>query len=176
MKKSAAYTWTFTVICQMDDILAHGSDKEEHDRHVRATLYCLQAAGITLGSIIDEQGIHPDPMKTKAISEFPPPQNVKRLQRFMGMVNHLGKFIPQLADISEPLRHLLCKDNIWLWADPQQTAFEKIKTALVSPEVLACYDPNQPTIISADASQNGIEAVLLQVQDDGKRRPISYAS
>ena len=106
------------VICQMDDVLVHGANQEEHDRRVRATLHRLQEAGITLniekcqfyktsvkflGSIIDEQGIHADPTKTKAISEFPPPQNAKDLQRFMGMVNHLGKFVPQLAEKSEPL-------------------------------------------------------------------------
>ena len=106
------------VICQMDDVLVHGANQEEHDRRVRATLHRLQEAGITLniekcqffktsvkflGSIIDEEGIHADPTKTKAISEFPPPQNAKDLQRFMGMVNHLGKFVPQLAEKSEPL-------------------------------------------------------------------------
>ena len=180
------------VICRIDDILVHGADQEEHDRRVRATLHCLQEAGITLniqkcqlfktsvkflGSIIDEQGIHADPMKTKAISEFPPPQNVKDLQRFMGMVNHLGKFIPRLAEMSEPLRQLLCKDTTWLWTDPQQQrAFEQIKTALTSAEVLACYDPSRPAIIAADASLYGIDAVLLQVQQDGNRRLISYAS
>ena len=87
------------VICQMDDILVHGADQDEHNGRVRTTLHCLQEAGITLniqkcqflktsvkflGTIIDDQGIHADPMKTKAISEFPPPQNVKDLQRFMG--------------------------------------------------------------------------------------------
>ena len=36
------------VICQMDDILVHGADQDEHDRRVRATLHCLQEAGITL--------------------------------------------------------------------------------------------------------------------------------
>ena len=41
---------------------------------------------------------------------------------------------------------------------------------------MACYDPNRPTVIAADASINGLGAVLLQVQDDGKRSPISYAS
>ena len=76
----------------MDDILVHEADQEEHDRRLRATLHCLQEAAITLniekcqffktsvtfqGTIIDEQGIHGDPTKTKAISEFPPPQNVK---------------------------------------------------------------------------------------------------
>ena len=179
------------VICQMDDVLVHGANQEEHDRRVRATLHRLQEAGITLniekcqffktsvkflGSIIDEQGIHADPTKTKAISEFPPPQNAKDLQRFMGMVNHLGKFVPQLAEKSEPLRQLLCKETTWLWTDPQQRAFDQIKTTLTSAEVLACYDPSRPTIITADASLNGIGAVLLQVQDDGTRRPISYAS
>ena len=177
------------VICQIDDILVHGADQEEHDRRLRATLHRLQETGITLniekcqffktsvkflGTVIDEQGIHADPTKTKAISEFL--QNVKDLQRFMGMVNHLGKFIPRLAEISEPLRQLLCKDTTWLWTDPQQRAFEQIKTTLTSAKVLACYNPSRPTIIAADASLNGIGAVLLQVQDDGNRRPISYAS
>ena len=179
------------VICQMDDILVHGAGQEEHDRRPRATLHCLQEAGITLniekcqffktcvkflGTVIDEQGIHADPTKTKALSVFPPAQNVKDLQCFMGMVNHLGKFVPRLAEMSEPLRQLLCKDTTWLWTDPQQRAFEHIKTTLTSAEVLACYDPSRPTIIAADASLNGIGAVLLQVQDDGNRRPISYAS
>ena len=82
------------VICQMDDVLVHGANQEEHDRRVRATLHRLQDAGITLniekcqffktsvkflGSIIDEQGINADPTKTRAISEFLPPQNVKDL-------------------------------------------------------------------------------------------------
>lgn len=37
----------------------------------------------------------------------------------MGMINHLGKFIPNLADLSEPLRQLLCKDSVWVWGEPQ---------------------------------------------------------
>ena len=78
--------------------------------------------------------------------------------------------------MSEPLCQLLCKDTTGLWTDPQQRAFEQIKTTLTSAEVLACYDPSQPTIITADASLNGIGAVLLQVQDNGNCRSISYAS
>ena len=108
--------------------------------------------------------------------QFPPPQNVKDLQRFMGVVNHLGKFVPRLAEMSEPLRQLLCKDTTWLWIEPQQRAFEQIKTTLTSAEVLAYYDPSRSSILAADAFLNGIGAVLLQVQDYGNCRPISYAS
>ena len=38
------------VICQMDDILVHTADQAEHDRRLRATLHCLQGAGITLNN------------------------------------------------------------------------------------------------------------------------------
>ena len=46
----------------------------------------------------------------------------------------------------------------------------------VSPTVLEHYNPTRPTIISADASNTGLGAVLFQVQDDGQRRQMCYAS
>ena len=46
----------------------------------------------------------------------------------------------------------------------------------VSPTVLEHYNPSRPTIISADASNTGLGAVLFQVQDNGQRRPVCYAS
>ena len=94
----------------------------------------------------------------------------------MGMVNHLGKFISHLTDLSDPLCQLQRKDSVWVWGENQQKVFEQIKQTLVSPTVLVHYNPNRPTIISADASNTGLGAVLFQVQDDGQRRPVCYAS
>ena len=51
-----------------------------------------------------------------------------------------------------------------------------MKDLLVSTQILAHYNPKLPTVIAADASAYGIGAVLIQVQNDGKRRPVSYAS
>ena len=53
-------------------------------------------------------------------------------QRFVGMVNHLGKSLPTLADLSGSLHQLLCKDSVWVWGEPLKKAFEQIKQALVS--------------------------------------------
>ena len=92
------------------------------------------------------------------------------------MVNQIGKFIPRLAEINKPLRQLLCKDTAWLWEVSQETAFQQVKDMLVSPEIIAHYDPDRPTVIAADASSEGIGAVLLQIQDDSRRRPVCYAS
>ena len=57
-----------------------------------------------------------------------------------------------------------------------EKAFEQIKQTLVSPTVLAHYNPNRPTIISADASNTGLGEVLFQVQVDGQSRPVRYVS
>ena len=97
--------------------------------------------------------------------KFPVPMNVTELQRFNGMVNQLVKFLPNLAKINKPLRQLLLKDQQWIWDKPQDNAFQKIKDKFISPEFLA-----------ADASQNGIGAVLLQEDTAGNQRLIFFAS
>ena len=94
----------------------------------------------------------------------------------MGMVNQLAKYIPKLADINAPLRALLRKDNVWVWDHSQQSAFEKVKEMLTSTTILAHYDPRMTTIIAADASNHGTGAVLLQIQEDGTRKPVCYIS
>lgn len=58
---------------------------------------------------------------------FPTPQMVNDLQRFMAMVNQMGKFLPGLANLNEPLRQILKKENKWVFVGPQRQAFDKIK-------------------------------------------------
>ena len=76
------------VICRMEDILNHGRNHMEHDARVGAVLFRLQRAGLTLniqkcefsqgrlkflGRIVDAQGVHADPEKTRAFGHFPTP-------------------------------------------------------------------------------------------------------
>lgn len=57
--------------------------------------------------IIGKNGVKPDPDKVSAVVNMEAPQNVSELRRFLGMVNQLGKFVPNLATVTEPLRALL---------------------------------------------------------------------
>ena len=89
----------------------------------------------------------------------------------MGLVNYVGKFIPNLSEITAPLRNLMVKNVSWQWENEQDVAFRKIKDILVSKRCLPYYDVKKPVMIQVDASRSGIGAVLLQ---DGK--PVPYAS
>ena len=178
------------ILCHVDDILVYGKDQTEHDTRLMAALKAIQKAGLTLnrekcrfnqtcisflGHIINSEGISQDPQKTVAITKMAQPTCVTQLRRFLGMINQMGKFSPNLAQISQPLRDLLSKKNSWIWERPQQEAFEKLKTEVTTTHVLHHYDVNARTKISADASSYGLGAVILQFHKN-KWQPIAFAS
>ena len=179
------------VVCLIDDVLVHGSTKDGHNQNLDAVLKRMQEANLTLneekcqfcttevhflGQIVDVSGVRPDPEKVAVIQNFPKPTCVGDIRQFLGMVNQLNKFTPNLADKTKPLNNLLVKKNQWVWGDVQQKAFSKVKESLTTTPVLALYDPTKPTTVSADTSAFGLGAVLMQ-DDPGKgRRPVAYIS
>ena len=179
------------VVCHVDDILVTGKNKEEHDSRLHTVLIKLEAAGVTLnkekckfsctkivflGHVIDASGISPDPAKTEAIKQMRPPTNITELRRLMGMINQLNKFSPHVAQLSQPLRQLLKSNTAWLWTAQHDEALNKLKEEICSHRVLAHYDVQAKTKISADASSYGVGAVLLQSKDDITWQPVAFTS
>ena len=77
--------------------------------------------------------------------------------------------------MTQPLRYLLPKKNQWTWRPSQQRAFDLVKDELNKTPVLALYDPNRESTVSADSSSYRIGAVLRQ-RTDGTLLPVAYAS
>ena len=113
----------------MDDILIYGITKREHDDQLQAVLKRLSSVGVTLnskkcefcknqltflGHVVNHQGISADPNKTAAIEQTETLKSITELRRFLGMVTQLGKFFPNIAELSKPLRELLSNMKAWL--------------------------------------------------------------
>ena len=120
-----------------------------------------------MGHIFSKQGMSPDYDKIKAISEMPAPSDKKALQRFLGMINYLGSYIPNLSLESESLRN----DSAWQWNSCHESVFNKLKDLVTQAPVLAHFEVNKPIVLSVDASMSAVGAVILQ---SGK--PVAYAS
>ena len=124
-----------------------------------------------LGHITNAQGIAPDKERVRAICEMPPPENKKGVERLLGTLNYVAKFIPDLSTLTHPIRELLKKDAQFIREWEQKEAFRKVTERLSAAPVLAFFDVHKPSVISCDASQTGLGAVLLQ-----DHKPVAYAS
>jgi len=56
--------------------------------------------------LVTQEGIKPDDVKVGAIEDMPAPTDKKGVERLLGTANYLGKFIPNLATVTEPIRVL----------------------------------------------------------------------
>ena len=111
---SQIFTELEGTICLIDDILIFGKMQEEYDAWLIKVLEKLQTVGLTLndskcqfsksqvkflGQIVNSQGISPDPDKTKAILQMEEPKNIADVRCYLGMINQLSKFSPDLRII-----------------------------------------------------------------------------
>jgi hypothetical protein len=129
---------------------------------------------VYLGHVVSQRGVAPDQSKIVAIKQFRRPQTVRDVRSFLGLSGYYRSFIQNYAAISRPLTQFT-KDEKFIWTNVQQQSFDKLKAALTSDLVLAHPRFGQPFILSTDASDYAISAILSQLHN-GKERPISFAS
>jgi len=179
------------VVCYMDDIVVHAENETQLEQRLRQVFQRFKDRGLTLnrdkcffglqqiemlGHVISAEGIKPDPKKIEAVCNAPRPENVQLLRSFLGTCGFLMKFIPNYANISEPLRKLTRKGQEWEWTSETEKSFKEMKRALVSEPCLAYFKIDAPTVVISDASPVGLGVVLLQKQTDGQNKPVAYAS
>ena len=112
------------------DDLIWGKDDEEHDARLKEVLTRAREVNLKfnakkckikqeevpyVGHVLSKDGLKPDPGKIRAAKEIKPPKNAKELKKFLGFIQYLGKFMPNMATESAPLRELLEKNVPWHW-------------------------------------------------------------
>jgi len=175
----------------IDDVIVFGSSLEEHDKMLEMVKVIFKENNIFLkkdkcvwktqrlkflGHILSDTGISADPEKVQVITAFRPPKNKEELRSFLGLVTYVGRFLPDLADTTEPLRKLLKADEKFLWNQQEQQAFDKLKIGVSRVSELAYFNVKFKTRVIADASPVALGAVLIQFDVEYNPFIISFAS
>ena len=124
-----------------------------------------------MGHVISSDGLKPDPDKITAIESMPKPTSKHELMSLLGFINYLAKFLPQLVQVSQPLRDLTTKNTQFVWPSLQDRAFTEVKHLVSNHPVLKHYDINEEVTLQCDASEKGLSATLLQ-----RGQPLAFTS
>ncbi|XP_030747091.1 uncharacterized protein K02A2.6-like [Sitophilus oryzae] len=174
----------------VDDIVIFGQNDEEHDKRLKKTLETLKNNNVLLndqkcqyrlkkvnflGHTLTAEGVTPLESYIAGILSFRKPNTIEETQSFLGLINYVGKWIPNLATLTEPFRMFLrlkLSKHASIqkyWSKEQECSFNKLKECLANIRTLGYYNPNEKTQVMADASPVGLGAVLIQINDQGPR-------
>jgi hypothetical protein len=155
----------------LDDIIIFSKTWKEHVQHIKMVLERLQRYNAKiklekckwageeisfLGHILRENQLEMDPRKVQGIMNAAPPNNVKAVQRFLGMTGYYRRFIRNYSQIASPLTMLTSAKVAWKWEKEQEVAFNQLKAALMSKPIL--HQPNFNNI--------ALGVVLSQLDND----------
>ena len=137
-----------------------------------------------LGYILTREGIKPQPKKVQAILALNPPNNIKELRHFLGMVQYYRDMWARRSEMLAPLTDLVgecgetkttrrnkTKKKPWRWDPIHQQAFDNIKAAIAKETVLAYPDFLKLFEIYTDTSSMQLGAVITQ-----DNRPTAFFS
>ena len=174
----------------LDNILVFSRNLAEHWMHLRQALERFREAKLFgrlhkceflkervdyLGFEVSPEGIHASPDKVRAIIEWPKPKDIHDLRSFFGLESYYRKFIRGFSEIARPLTWLTRKGAKWEWSESQRKAFNTLKLTLATAPVLKLLDFDQQFVVTTDASDAAVGAILEQ--DFGKRlQPVAFAS
>ncbi len=145
------------------------------------SVFCAQETEY-LGYILTRGGIKPQPKKVQAILALNPPNNVKELRQFLGMVQYYRGMWQEHSEMLAPLTDLVgecgetktikknkTKKKPWRWELIHQQAFDNVKATIAKEVVLAYPDFTKPFEIYTDASTMQLRSVITQ-----GNRPIPF--
>ena len=180
---------TTSAVAYQDDIIVFGKTEKEHDDELAKVLDIISKSGLKLnkqkckfkqtklsflGHMISESGVSPDSDKVQAIMELPQP-TATTIRSVIGMINFLGRYVPNLQTIMKPMNDLLREDTQFKWGHTQEKSSTQVKDILMTDPHLAYYDPKKETIVTADASSYGVGGAILQ-KDGDKLLPVAFRS
>jgi hypothetical protein len=140
-----------TVEAYVDDIVVKMRKASDLLSDLEVTFWCLKAKGVKLnaekcvfgvprgmllGFIVSERGIEANPEKIAAVTSMGPIKDLKGVQRVMGCLAALSRFISCLGERGLPLYRLLRKAECFTWTLEAEEALGNLKALLTNAPIL----------------------------------------
>ena len=174
----------------LDDILIFSQNLEEHWKHLRWALDRLREAKLYgrlhkceflkdqveyLGFEVSPRGVQASPGKVRANIDWPRPKGVHDVRSFLGLASYYRRFVRGFSEMARPLTALTKAGVEWEWSTPQHQAFNRLKLALTTAPVLKLPDFERQFVVTTDASDVAVGAILEQDFGNGLQ-PVAFAS
>jgi hypothetical protein len=177
----------------LDNLFVYSDMIEEHQKHLKIVFAQLckhefylhkDKCELFADSIdclehrIDDKGLHTDTNKMAKIREWNTPHNINDIQRFLGLVQYLAHFLPDITVYTSPLANIMANGTPFSWRPLQEKCFQMIKTICCQTPILCLIDhkKDEPIWIICDASAYGIGAMYGQGPNWQMCRPVGLMS
>lgn len=129
-------------------------------------------------NLTQKHGIRPGAAKIEALKRWNPPKDITQLRAFLGLTSFFRRTVNNFAQIAQPLTQLTRQDAKFKGdLTPEAlAAFNKLKQILSTRPTLKPTDFTKEFIVTCDASDKGLGAILSQIHDNGIEYPCAYAS
>jgi ribonuclease HI len=114
-----------------------------------------------LGFLVSYRGIEANLEKIKAIEAMRPPGHIKDVQKLIGSLAALSRFISRLAERALPFFKLLRKSGPFSWSEEAEQAFQELKQHLVSLPILVAPEPGESLYLYITAAAEAVSMVLV---------------
>ena len=131
-----------------------------------------------LAHIIDNNGIHAKLDKMGRIREWRIPRNYNEVQKFLGLVQYLALYMPDIMAYTTPLSGSAQNNQTFQWTPLLDKCFQSIKAIAMQSPILKPVDfnKNEPVWVITDGSQMGIGAMYGQGASWDTCRPAGFLS
>jgi hypothetical protein len=177
----------------LDDIFIYSNSIDDHEKHLKLVFDTLRTNHFylkkekcdlysksmdCLGHLIDDRGLHADADKMQRIRDWREPRSYHDIQRFLGLVQYLSQFLPDITAFTGPLAAMTRNGNPFFWHPMHQACFDNIKIICCRTAILRPIDPSsdEPIWVICDASCSGLGAMYGQGPTWQTCRPAGFMS
>jgi hypothetical protein len=185
-----------TVEAYVDDIVVKTRKADNLVGDLAVAFGCLRANGVKLnpekcvfgvprgmllGYIVSQRGIEANPEKVAALERMGPIRDLKGVQKVLGCLAALSRFISRLGEKGLPLYRLLKKHERFSWTTEAQDALDKLKASLTHAPILMPPQDGEPLQLYVAATTQVVSAVIVvERMEEGHalpvQRPVYYIS